>query len=395
MKILISTDCYMFNVGGITASVLALCAGLRHLGHEVKTLSLSNRYQSFRDKDDYYIKSFPAFYYPGMRMSFSARDPLLRELEEWKPDLIHIQTEGTSRCMALRISKHCRVPVVMTCHTDYGHFVFGPYRSRTPVKILLRAAGWILYRQADKVIAPSQKAANFPFLFSVQDRVVVVPNGMETENYRKHLPKDERRAFRASLGIGENSGTLVAVSRLSKEKNVQELISSLPALLKNDSRIKLLIVGDGPYKKQLERLTEKLQLSNNVVFTGMVPPEDVWRYFDAGDLFVSASTFEVHSMSYLEALANGLPLLCRADEALTGVLKHNRNGMIYHTEKEFLDYAVQILTKEEMREDMGRYSLLMAEVYSCDAFASSVLSVYEDAINGINGKQSGRGLNES
>lgn len=58
MKILISTDCYMFNVGGITASVLALCAGLRHLGHEVKTLSLSNRYQSFRDKDDYYIKSF-------------------------------------------------------------------------------------------------------------------------------------------------------------------------------------------------------------------------------------------------------------------------------------------------------------------------------------------------
>ena len=57
MKILISTDCYLFNLGGITASVLALCAGLRRRGHEVRTLSLSNCRKSFRDKDDYFIRS--------------------------------------------------------------------------------------------------------------------------------------------------------------------------------------------------------------------------------------------------------------------------------------------------------------------------------------------------
>ena len=62
MKILISTDCYLFNVGGVTASILALSAGLRRLGHEVKTLSLSNTHQSFRNQDDYFIRSFPAVY---------------------------------------------------------------------------------------------------------------------------------------------------------------------------------------------------------------------------------------------------------------------------------------------------------------------------------------------
>ncbi len=118
-----------------------------------------------------------------------------------------------------------------------------------------------------------------------------------------------------------------------------------------------------------------------VIFTGMVPSEDVWRYYDAGDLFVSASTFEVHSMSYLEALANGLPMLCRADDALAGVLDQGKNGMIYHSEKEFFDYGIQILSDERMREDMGRCSLLMAENYSSDTFASSIISVYEDAIN--------------
>ena len=142
-----------------------------------------------------------------------------------------------------------------------------------------------------------------------------------------------------------------------------------------------MIVGDGPYKKRLEGLTEKLQLSDSVIFTGMVPSEDVWRYYDAGDLFVSASTFEVHSMSYLESLANGLPLLCRADDALAGVLDHGKNGMIYHSEKEFVDYTIRILADERIRKDMGRRSLLMAENYSSGTFASSVFSVYEDAIH--------------
>ena len=387
MKILISTDCYLFNIGGITASVLALCTGLRSLGHAVKTLSLSNCNKSFRDGDDYYIKSFPAFYYPGMRMSFAMRDPLLKELEEWDPDLIHIQTEGSPRWMSLKISKHSGAPIVMTCHTDYGHFVFGKYKSLPPVRAIMSNAGKFLYRQAVRVTVPSQKAADFPFLQSVQDRLTVIPNGMETENYQKHLPEHERCAFRASLGIGDNMGTLVTVSRLSKEKNVGELISLLPGLLKKDPAVKLLIVGDGPHKKKLEKLTEKLRICDSVIFTGRIPSEDVWRYYDAGDLFVSASTFEVHSMSYLEALANGLPLLCRADEALIGVLEHNENGMVYHNESEFTDFALQILHQKKLREDMGRCSLRKAMDFTCEAFASSMLAVYREALN-----NSGKGV---
>lgn len=381
MKVLISTDCYLFNTGGITASVLALCTGLRRLGHEVKMLSLSNCNESFRDGDDYYLKSFPAFYYPGMRMSFAMRDPLLKELEEWNPDLIHIQTEGSPRWMSLKLSKHSGAPIVMTCHTDYGHYVFGEHRSSLPAKAIMSNAGKVLYRQAVKVTVPSQKAADFPFLRSVQDRLTVIPNGMEPEKYQKHLSEHERRAFRASLGIGDNAGALVTASRLSKEKNVGELISFLPGLLKKDPAVKLVIVGDGPHKKKLERLAEKLRLYDNVIFTGMIPSDDMWRYYDVGDLFVSASTFEVHSMSYLEALANGLPLLCRADDALNGVLEHNKNGMVYHNESEFADFALQILHQKKLREDMGCYSLQKAMDYTCEAFASSMLAVYEEALN--------------
>lgn len=100
MKILIATDCNRYNLGGVTASIFALCTGLRRCGHEVKTLSLSNCNRSFQDGDDYYIRSFPAFFYQDLRISFAMNDPYINELAKWEPDVIHLQSEGSAERMA-------------------------------------------------------------------------------------------------------------------------------------------------------------------------------------------------------------------------------------------------------------------------------------------------------
>ena len=380
MKILIATDCYIFNLGGITASVLALCKGLRHYGHEVKVLGSSNNHKSFKDGDNYFIKSFPALYYPGMRISFAKNDPLIREIEEWKPDIIHVQTEGTARRFSNAIMKHCHVPMVMTCHTDYGHFIFGKGKNFPPIKALISLVGRILYRNAEKIIAPSQKAAEFAFLHMVKNRVTVIPNGMELDKYRNQFSVQERNEFRKSLGIDENTKVLASVSRISKEKNIRELISFLPILKENWKDVKLLIVGDGPDKEHLEKMTKELNLSDSIIFTGRIPSNDVWKYYAAGDIFVSGSTFEVHSMSYLEALASGLPLLCREDEALKGVLEDGKNGFIYHTQEEYLDYAYKLLSDDELRKKLANGSYEKSNEFSTEAFASSMLKVYNEAI---------------
>ena len=386
MKILIATDCYINNLGGITASVLALSAGLRRSGHEVKVLSLSNVNRSFRNGDDYFIRSFPAFYYPGMRTSFAVNDPLLKELEMWGPDVIHAQTEGGAYRLSLRIMKQSGAPLVMTGHTDYGYFVFGRFRNLPPVRALLCAVGKGLYRHAVRVIVPSDKASRFPFFHALRGRLTVIPNGMELEKYTDRFTAGERRAYRASLGIDDVSKVLVAVSRLSREKNIRELIACLPELLRKEPGAKLLIVGDGPDKGRLEKLAGRLRLGNNVIFTGRVPSEDVWRCYAAGDVFVSASTFEVHSMSYLEALAAGLPLLCRADDALIGVLAHGENGLIYHTREEFVAFARRLLSEDGLRKDMARRSYQKAKGFSSDAFAAAVKKVYDEAIREKTGR---------
>ena len=124
-----------------------------------------------------------------MRMSFAKKDPLINELIEWQPDIIHVQTEGSVQIFSNLIMKKCNSALIMTCHTDYGYFLFGKGKNFFPIKAMTSIIGGILYRKATKVIAPSQKAAEFPFLHKLQNRITVIPNGMELEKYRKHFSR--------------------------------------------------------------------------------------------------------------------------------------------------------------------------------------------------------------
>ena len=82
MRILIATDFYKNNLGGVTSSVFALRAGLRNYGHQVKVLAMSKNTKSYHKDDDYLLGSVPAYYAPDMRFSFLINDPMIKELIE-------------------------------------------------------------------------------------------------------------------------------------------------------------------------------------------------------------------------------------------------------------------------------------------------------------------------
>ena len=130
----------------------------------------------------------------------------------------------------------------------------------------------------------------------------------------------------------------------------------------------------------------KLGLKRHVIFAGRIAADEVWRYYSIADVFVSASLFELHSMSYLEALSLGLPLLCHDDEALDGVLTDGYNGMRYRTRKEFVEKARKILQDDGLRNKMSQASLERAKDFTCESFAAKALKIYEDAISDWNRK---------
>ena len=252
MKILIATDCYIFHTGGVTNVILSLKRGLCEKGHEVRVLALSDRHQSFRNGEDYFIRSqrFPV--YPEHRFSLAMHDPLLQELKAWKPDIVHIHTEATAGWMAKAIARETHTPVVMTTHTDFEYFNVGRFRDARMVKWLGRVWGNHAYRQAEAVIVPAEKARAFPHLQGCADRVKVIPNGVQPERYQGKVSPEEKAALLGRYGLRDNGYTLVMVTRLSREKNVIEILQYFPALLRELPEAQMIITGFGPDRKRLE-----------------------------------------------------------------------------------------------------------------------------------------------
>lgn len=377
MKVLLATDCYLFQTGGVTGVVLALEDGLRKKGCEVKVLALSDSCHSYREGDSYFLRSIRFPDYPEHRITFARHDPLLDELIAWNPDLIHIHTEASAGWKAKAIAEKTDSPVIMTTHTDFEYFIFGRFRSVLPVRILAGVLGRWAYRQAEAIVVPAEKARAFAHLKPYSDRVVVIPNGIRLEHCRKPVSPDEKKALLGKYGFRDNACTLLMVTRLSKEKNILEILRFFPALLKALPDAQLLIVGEGPDRKRLEAFCTDHHLSTYVRFAGRIPPDEVYRYYASGDIYVSASTFELHSLSYLEATACGLPLVCREDDSLRGVLEDGENGLIYRNEQEFVSAVSRILGSGQLREQMRAAALLRAEGTGAPRFAERTLPLYQ------------------
>ena len=377
MKILVASDSYK-QINGVSNSVSMLVQGLREKGHQVKVLSLSADRTSYKDGDDYYIASVDARIYPDMRISVARWDDLIDELVSWKPDIAHIQTEFSANYLAMRVVKKCRIPYVMTSHTNYEEFLKNQKFNAMLSRILTREFERIVYGKANALIVPSFKVQELVELYKVSCPVVVIPTGIELKDVL--LPKEEKAALLRQYGVKDNGKVLVSVSRISKEKNIDELIGFMPALLEKDPEITLLIVGGGPHLEKLREKVEKLDLQDSVRFTGMIPSDEVNRYYRLGDIFVSGSTFETQGLTYLEALANALPLVCREDKCLINIISEGKNGFTYTDEETYVRHILTILHDRELQQEMAEESERKSYRFSKDVFIGSVEELYEDVI---------------
>ena len=362
--------------------VIALADGLRRRGHDVRVLTLAGGRTTYKKDGDYFIRSVPSLIEPEIRFSFARTDPLLEELITWKPDLIHLHTEASVARMARAIAARTGAPIIMTAHTDYAYYAFGRFQTARPVCAIMRTIGKKVYGCANRITVPSEKARSFPQLQAVADRIALVPNGIQLDRYQKPVSPEEKASLFRRWSLTDNGYTLVMITRVSREKNIMEILRFLPALSRALPAVQLLIVGDGPDRKRLEQYTGKNRLSDRVRFTGMVLREEVYRYYAMGDVFVSASLFEVHSLSYLEAMACGLPLVCREDDALRGVLEHGENGLIYRTEEEFVRSVERILSDQGLRKRMRENALQKVRSFSNQRFVDHMIEQYEMLTDG-------------
>ena len=390
MKILITTDWYKPIVNGVVTSVLNLKKELEERGHEVRVLTLSRDYHSYEEDGVYYIKSVNLEkIYPNVRAVLPHREAYIQELIQWNPDVVHSQCEFMTFSYAVKISRKCNCPLLHTYHTiyeDYLHYLPGTFFQYTKgaalEKKMVAKFSKAVLKKTQQVIAPTKKVEELLKNYKVSEPISVIPTGIDLKRFQEVLSKEERNRRREALGISQDSKVLVSIGRLAKEKNLEEILIYFQKLTKEELtfKLKLLIVGDGPDRERLEGIAKTLQLQEKVIFTGMVTPEEVAQYYQLGDVFVCASNSETQGITYIEALASGIPALCRKDACLDSVITDGYNGFQYETYEFFKMHLQYILEREERRVEMGVCARQTAKLYSTWNFCTMAERLYKEAI---------------
>lgn len=380
MKILITSDWYLPAVNGVVTSILNLRRELERRGHEVRILTLSQTTRSNSAGGVTALGSIAAgLVYPGARLRTALGGKWIRELVEWGPDVVHSQCEFSTFFLARRIAGELGIPLVHTYHTvyeDYTHY-FSPsvHFGRKAAAVFTR---WTA-RQTDCMIAPTGKVRMLLQDYNVQCPVFVAPSGIDLSRFQEEPDPLRCAVLRASLDIPQDRVVLVFVGRMAEEKNLDELLRFRAGL--GPGGVTLLLVGGGPYRRRLEETAAGLGLkAPDLVFAGMVPPEQVPEWYQLGDLFVNASTSETQGLTYAEALASGLPVLCRADPCLTGVVRDGENGWQYRDEAGFRRKLEEWLAQPHHWERMRRCARQSAEEFSAERFAERVEAIYIEQV---------------
>lgn len=386
LKVLITTDWYEPVVNGVVTSVLTLKKQLEMLGCDVRVLTLAESLRSSSRDGVYRLASLNAsMFYDHARISVLPNRKIRREIEQWHPDVIHSQCEFSTFLWARTIAKALDIPIVHTYHTiyeDYTHY-YAP--TKTMGKKMITAFSKKFCEQVSAVITPTAKVERLLRGYGVTQPIAVIPTGLDLSRFHAAETSEDlerSREIRRELGIAEGTKVLLSVCRLAKEKSVDDVLRHLAKA--RPAETVFVLVGDGPSRNELEDLVDHLGIRDMVRFAGFRAPEEVADYYRMADLFVSASLSETQGLTFIEAMACGVPLLCRKDDSLDGVILEGKTGYTYNSSAEFAARLGDILEDDALRARMAACAAKRAaSVFSAEAFGRSAKEVYEKVLASV------------
>lgn len=377
MKILITTDTYYPMINGVVISTNNLYNELKKLGHDVRILTLSNTKEDRIEGDIYYLKAFKVKVYPDAKIKHIMVGELEKILIEWKPDIIHSQTEFSTLIAARYISKKTGAAHIHTYHTMYEEYLNYLFKGKLIRPGMVGKIANILFNRMDAVVVPTKKMEDYLKHIKVEKPLHIVPTGLDIGKFQQRITEQERAELLKQLNLTEGK-ILVYVGRVAEEKNIDEVLRYFKESLSEIPDLRLLVVGGGPYLQKLSENVDKYEIRDKVTFTGMISPDEIYKYYQLGKVFVTSSRSETQGLTYIEALASGLPVICRKDPCVDGLVIDDNNGFTYENEKEFLTGIKKFVLNERKRQEAVLNAEIKAKEYSAELFGKKIDHIYKN-----------------
>lgn len=354
MHIALFVETYLPYINGVVTHVKQLKDGLEALGHRVMVVTADPKvrhHHLVRGVLHCPAASMKRFYDYGFALPLSRTR--LSYLKRFQPDVIHIHTEFSIGVSGVAIAKQLRVPLVSTVHTMYDDYLY--YLVPDALVPALKTASHSYFRMivknADEITGPSPKVQQFLSTLGIEKQVHVIPNPVEVDAFSSaRFTEEERRALRRDLGIPENAWLGCFVGRLGREKSVDVLLNMFAEQFRGQEGFHLCVVGDGPVRSELIEQAEALGISDLCHFPGKVMHAALPPYLAACDYYVTTSLSDTNSISMLEGMAAGLPVLHIRDELNRGQVVDGKNGFVFQDSAELgrLTRMLRDMPKEDL-----------------------------------------------
>mgnify|MGYP006279151717 CR=1 FL=1 len=378
IKVGIFTDTYLPNVNGVVSSIKTLKNGLENLGHKVYIITLTNNNYSKNKSDMIEIPGISLPSIPEHKIGMFYSYGLINKIKKLDLDIIHTQTEFSAGLFGRFIAKLYDIPVVHTYHTmyeDYVHHITGG-KMEGLASNLAKKMSKLYCKNCDELIVPTEKTKNALQSYGLKRDIKIIPTGINLKKFNENIDNKILDNLKNKMGIRKNDSILLYIGRLAKEKSIDVIIKNMPPIINNNSNVKLLIIGDGPEKNRLKEISQKLNITNNVIFVGEKPWNKIQNYYKIADVFVNASVTETQGLTYIEAMASSLPVVASYDKNLECVIDDQINGFFFKSKSDFIQIINQLLEDEILRKKIKGKAVIKANKYSAEKFAQNIERLY-------------------
>ncbi|MGL4799662.1 MAG: glycosyltransferase family 4 protein [Cellulosilyticaceae bacterium] len=378
MNIGIFSDTYLPQVNGVVSSIVTLEKQLRKQGHNVYIFTISHPKAQEKEANVYRLPSMPFVFLKDHRVGLLYSPKLVHKIKKLKLDIILSQTEFSLGFFARLVSKQLHIPIVHTYHTmyeEYMHYIskgveFSPEFARKYSKMFCN--------HVDGIVAPTAKTKDLLLSYGVKKPIEVIPTGIDFSPFNpSSYTEDEITTLRQEFGLTKETPVILFVGRVAKEKSIDIIFQALPKVIKALPEAKMLLVGDGPELINLKKLAAKLGLTDHIIFAGMRPWSQIGKYYQLGNVFVSASVSETQGLTFAEAMAATLPVIAKVDESIQGLVENDVNGKLFETVDELSDALIRILSDEAFRKQLADQALTSVAPLSDEIFGENALLYYQ------------------
>lgn len=319
LRVAVVTETYPPEINGVARTLARMVEGLHGRHHDLQVVRPRQAGAAALPRqrfEEFLVQGIPIPRYPELRMGLPSKRSLVRLWTLQRPDIVHVATEGPLGWSALSAAQQLGIPVSSDFRTNFHAYTqhYGMGWLQRPMTAYLRA----FHNRAACTMVPTERLK-----VELQglgfERLEVVARGVDTDLFQ---PNKRSLALRERWGVQPSDLVMACVGRLAVEKNLSLLLEAFRAVQQQRPGTRLLLVGDGPLRSQLQAACPE------ALFAGQRNGEDLAAHYASADFFVFPSLTETFGNVTVEALASGLPVVAFDYAAAGQLVETGRNGLL-------------------------------------------------------------------